>query len=77
MTILEGAEDMETKDKRYMRTREVAEYLSVKQDTVRYWVRKGIIPHSKIGRTILFDRDALDSFISGHSCPRETENGMR
>ncbi len=48
---------------RYMRTKELAVYLSVTVPTVRAWMRRGYIPYSKVGKVALFDKEEVDKAI--------------
>jgi excisionase family DNA binding protein len=47
---------------------EVAEHIGVHKDTIRNWVRKGIIPAHKIGKLWKFRLSEVDEWItSGES----------
>ena len=51
--------------------RDLADYLSVKESVVRYWVRNREIPFVRIGRQIRFDReDILDWITAKGNTPR-------
>lgn len=47
---------------------EASEYLGVKKETVRVWIKKGSIPAHKIGKLWKFKRSELDKWVkSGKS----------
>ena len=43
----------------FLKKPEVAKMLRVSERTIEIWVRNGIIPAFRLGRTIRFDRDAI------------------
>ena len=47
---------------------EVSKHLDVSKDTIRGWIKKGAIPHYKVGRQYKFKMSEVDSWIeSGQS----------
>lgn len=50
-------------EKLTMSVKEAAEFLGVSKDLLYRDVRRGRIPHTKIGATILFRRDILLAWI--------------
>lgn len=55
---------------------EVARFFSVRDQTVRNWCNRGLIPHGKLGRDLRFDRnqvqDWLESQWTAGSVPPDT-----
>ena len=50
---------------------DLAEYLSVKESVIKYWVRNREIPFVRLGRQIRFDReDILDWIAAKGNTPR-------
>jgi len=43
----------------FLKKPEVAKMFRVSERTIEIWVRNGIIPAFRLGRTIRFDRDAI------------------
>lgn len=43
--------------------KEAAQYLGLKENTVRIWVSQGKIPHYKVGNLVRFSQEQLDSVI--------------
>ncbi len=50
-------------NKRYYNVKEIAEYLAFSVNTIRKWVRFGLIPCRKINGGIRFDIEAIDKWI--------------
>lgn len=47
---------------------EIAVHLGVSKDTIRNWIKKGAIPHRKIGRQYKFKISEVDAWVdSGES----------
>ncbi len=47
---------------------EISEHLGVSSDTVRNWIKKGTIPHHRLGRQYKFKISEVDAWImSGKS----------
>lgn len=42
---------------------EVAQFMSVRDQTVRNWCARGLIPHGKLGRDLRFDRDQVQAWL--------------
>ena len=55
--------------KRYLNRRELAEYLDSTVAGVANKTAKRQLPHIKLGRRVLYDRLAIDSFLRRHSVP--------
>jgi excisionase family DNA binding protein len=49
-----------------MNTREAAQFLGVKESTLRAWVSKNTVPFYKIGGSVRFGREELRKFRSGN-----------
>jgi excisionase family DNA binding protein len=50
-----------------LRPREAAKLLSVSQRTLWTWTQAGIVPHTRVGRTVLYSVDALRGWLSEQS----------
>lgn len=47
---------------------DIAEHLGVSKDTIRNWIKKGAIPHYKIGKQYKFKISEVDTWVeSGKS----------
>lgn len=42
---------------------EIAAFLAVKEQTVRTWCARGLIPFGKLGRDLRFDRDQVQAWL--------------
>ena len=49
--------------KELMNTAQVAEWLNVKESTIRKWVHYGFIPHVKIGRCVRFREEDIETWL--------------
>jgi excisionase family DNA binding protein len=54
--------------KELLNTPQVAEWLNVKESTIRKWVHYGFIPHVKIGRCVRFMEQIFPRQIPGDGC---------
>jgi len=50
-------------EKRFLNVKEIAEYLCVKEDTIRKWIRLRKIPHCKINGLIRFEKVKIDRWL--------------
>lgn len=51
---------------------EIAEHLGVSKDTIRNWIKKGVIPHRRIGKQYKFKISEVDAWVdSGKSAEIE------
>ncbi len=50
---------------RWLRIERAADYVSVTVTAMKAVVRRGDIPHVKVGRRYLIDRRAIDSYLEG------------
>jgi len=50
---------------RWLRIEQAADYVSVTVTAMKAVVRRGDIPHVKVGRRYLIDRRAIDSYLEG------------
>ena len=48
---------------RLMTIQEVAEYLQCSVSTLRRWVRRGKVPHYRMGKMVRFRRSELDAWL--------------
>ncbi len=55
---------MESDNEKWISLNEVAEYLGVAKDTIRNWIKKGLIPAHKIGRQWKFKKAEIDEWVS-------------
>lgn len=49
--------------KRLLNAKETAEYLGLKEWTVRQWASMGKLPKVKMGKALRFDRQDLEKFV--------------
>lgn len=53
---------------RWLNLEEISKHLGMSKDTVRAWIKKGAIPHYKVGRQYKFKISEVDAWIeSGKS----------
>ena len=52
---------------RWFKRAEAAEYLGVTQRTITSWVKERRIPFTRIGRSVRFDRLALDKQLESYT----------
>ena len=50
-------------EKRFLNTKELAEYLGLSEDAIRAWVKKGSISFYKFGRAVRFDLIKIENWI--------------
>ena len=51
---------------------EIAEHLGVSKDTIRNWIKKGVIPYRRIGKQYKFKISEVDAWVdSGKSAEIE------
>ena len=62
------------KDKRVLSVNECAEYMGLAPDTIRRYIKKGVIPHFTIGTRCLIPRPELDRVISDKSSGANNED---
>ena len=48
--------------KRYIDIKELSEYISVQENTIRWWTWQRQIPFRKFGRLIRFDLEQIDQW---------------
>jgi len=51
-------------DRLALRPREAARLLSVSERTLFTWTKSGVIPHARVGRTILYSTDGLRNWLA-------------
>jgi len=49
--------------KELLNTAQVAEWLNVKESTIRKWTHYGFIPHVKLGRCVRFQESEIEEWI--------------
>ncbi len=62
---------------RYLRTEQVAAWISVSPRVVRYWMKQGVLPYHKVGRVVLFRRDAIETALDRFKVEAITEAPAR
>ena len=45
-------------------TKEVAQYLNVKESTIRHWVHIGYIPHVKFRGLVRYQKETIDEWLA-------------
>ena len=51
---------------------EIANHLGISKDTIRIWIKKGVVPHHRIGKQYKFRVSEVDSWVeSGKSAEIE------
>lgn len=53
-------------DNRYLNKKQACEYLGISNNTLDTWIQKGL-PAIKIGKTIRFNKDAIDIWLNSHN----------
>jgi len=57
---------------RWSNIEDVAYHLGVSKDTVRSWIRKGVIPYHRVGKQYRFRLSEIDSWVmSGRAADTE------
>ena len=49
--------------KELLNTAQVAEWLHVKESTIRKWVHYGYVPHVKLGRCVRFQESEIEQWL--------------
>lgn len=49
--------------KELLNTAQVAEWLNVKESTIRKWTHYGFIPHVKLGRCVRFQESEIERWL--------------
>ena len=57
--------------KRLLKTKEAAAYLSIGRSTLCMWISQGKVPSLKVGKNRLFDVQELDAFVESLKARRE------
>lgn len=50
----------------YLNKKQTCDYLGISNNTLDSWIQKGL-PSIKIGKTIRFHKDAIDSWLNGNN----------
>jgi excisionase family DNA binding protein len=59
---------MSNEPEKWSSLEEIAEHLGVSKDTIRNWIKKGVIPHRRIGKQYKFKISEVDAWVdSGKS----------
>ena len=63
---------MPSEPEKWSSLEEIAEHLGVSKDTIRNWIKKGVIPHRRIGKQFKFKISEVDAWVdSGKSAEIE------
>ena len=63
---------MTSEPEKWSSLEEIAEHLGVSKDTIRNWIKKGVIPHRRIGKQYKFKISEVDAWVdSGKSAEIE------
>jgi excisionase family DNA binding protein len=63
---------MTNKPEKWSSLEEIADHLGVSKDTIRNWIKKGVIPHRRIGKLFKFKISEVDDWVnSGKSAEIE------
>lgn len=63
---------MSNEPEKWSSLEEIAEHLGVSKDTIRNWIKKGVIPHRRIGKQFKFKISEVDAWVdSGKSAEIE------
>ena len=54
---------MSNEPEKWSSLEEIAEHLGVSKDTIRNWIKKGVIPHRRIGKQYKFKISEVDEWI--------------
>jgi excisionase family DNA binding protein len=55
--------------KRFVDAAGIAEYLGISEHTIRFWVKNGRIPFSKLGRAVRFDLRQIEVWLKSKNHP--------
>ncbi len=58
-------------NKRLLKTKAAADYLSIGRSTLCLWIRQDKVPSIKVGKNRLFDVEELDAFIESLKIEKE------
>jgi excisionase family DNA binding protein len=63
---------MSNEPEKWSSLEEIAEHLGVSKDTIRNWIKKGVIPYRRIGKQYKFKISEVDAWVdSGKSAEIE------
>jgi excisionase family DNA binding protein len=54
---------MANESERWSSVSEISEHIGVSRDTIRTWIKQGVIPHSQIGRLYKFKLSEVDAWM--------------
>lgn len=57
----------------FLSVRGLSEYLNISVSLVRKLVKKGELPHNRLGAKILFSKSEIDRWLLGHQINKEGE----
>ena len=61
--VMEGTMDTNNTEEKWVNIEDVAEHLSVSQDTVRTWIKAGKLPVYKAGKRYKFKLSEVDAWV--------------
>ena len=63
---------MSNQPEKWSSLEEIAEHIGVSKDTIRNWIKKGVIPYRRIGKQYKFKISEVDAWVdSGKSAEIE------
>lgn len=63
---------MSNEPEKWSSLEEISEHLGISKDTIRIWIKKGVIPHHRIGKQYKFRISEVDAWVeSGKSAEIE------
>lgn len=57
----------------FLSVKELSDYLSISESLVRKLVKKGELPHNRLGAKILFSKSEIDRWLLDHQINKEGE----
>jgi excisionase family DNA binding protein len=68
--LVDEVKSINKKYDKYLNTKDLSQYLKVGTKVIDYYRVHGLLPHYKMGRTILFKLSDVDKFMEGECyCP--------
>lgn len=54
---------MSNEPEKWVNLKEIAAHIGVSEDTIRLWIKKGTIPHSRAGKQYKFKISEIDEWL--------------
>ena len=64
---------MSNEPEKWSSLEEIAEHLGVSKDTIRNWIKKGVIPYRRIGKQYKFKISEVDAWVDSGKALRLNE----